>query len=220
MCPVGRVRGTSPLSVDSLLRDLWPFPLGSLLQEHHGSCARMSWKHSWPALGDVISWVVCMCVCLGGSVVKNPPASAGEAGSIPGSGRSPGEENSNPLQYCLENPMDREPGRLQSIGSQSVGHDWPAEHSWSSLPSAEFYSEHVFLCRTCYSIAHIAESHISCVTHMTLGQAGGWVHRPWLAPGSPHIKSDMLPTSACLAAYFRASLSKVCSSCILSVKKF
>ena len=45
---------------------------------------------------------------LGGSVVKNPPANAGDAGSIPGSGRSPGEGNSNPLQYsCLGNPMDR-----------------------------------------------------------------------------------------------------------------
>ena len=45
----------------------------------------------------------------GGSAVKNPPASAGDVGSIPGSGRSPGEENGNPLQYfCLENPMDRE----------------------------------------------------------------------------------------------------------------
>ena len=42
------------------------------------------------------------------SVVKNPPASAGDLGSIPGSGRSPGEGNGNPLQYsCLENPMDR-----------------------------------------------------------------------------------------------------------------
>ena len=44
-------------------------------------------------------------------VVKNPPASAGDtkdAGSISGSGRSPGEGNGNPLQYsCLENPMDR-----------------------------------------------------------------------------------------------------------------
>ena len=44
-------------------------------------------------------------------VVKNPPASAGDArdmGSIPGSGRSPGEEHDNLLQYsCLENPMDR-----------------------------------------------------------------------------------------------------------------
>ena len=44
----------------------------------------------------------------GGSVVKNPPASAGEAGSIPVWGRSPGEGNDNPLQYsCLGNPMDR-----------------------------------------------------------------------------------------------------------------
>ena len=44
----------------------------------------------------------------GGSVVKNPPASAGTVGSIPESGRSPGEENGNPLHYCcLENPMDR-----------------------------------------------------------------------------------------------------------------
>jgi len=47
----------------------------------------------------------------GGSVVKNPPANAGDAGDvglIPGLGRSPGEGNGNPLQYsCLENPMDR-----------------------------------------------------------------------------------------------------------------
>ena len=45
----------------------------------------------------------------GGSVVKNPPANAGDVGLIPGSGRSPGEGNGNPLQYsCLGNPMDRE----------------------------------------------------------------------------------------------------------------
>ena len=44
----------------------------------------------------------------GGSVVKNPPASAGDVGSIPGSGRSPGEENGNLLQYSyLGNLMDR-----------------------------------------------------------------------------------------------------------------
>ena len=43
-----------------------------------------------------------------GSVVKNLPASAGDAGSILGSGRSPGEGNGNPLQYsCLGNPVDR-----------------------------------------------------------------------------------------------------------------
>ena len=42
-----------------------------------------------------------------GPVVKNPPANARDAGSIPGSGRAPGKENGNPLQYSyLENPMD------------------------------------------------------------------------------------------------------------------
>ena len=44
----------------------------------------------------------------GGSVVKNLSANAGDAGSIPRLGRSPGEGNGNPLQYsCLGNPMDR-----------------------------------------------------------------------------------------------------------------
>ena len=41
-------------------------------------------------------------------MVKNPPANVGNTGSVPGSGRSPGEGNGNPLQYpCLENTMDR-----------------------------------------------------------------------------------------------------------------
>ena len=41
-------------------------------------------------------------------MVKHLPANAGDAGSIPKLGRSPGEGNSNPLQYsCLGNPMDR-----------------------------------------------------------------------------------------------------------------
>ena len=65
-----------------------------------------------------------MCF-LGGASGKNLPANAGgirDVGSIPGSGRSLGGGHGNPLQYsCLENPM--EPGGLQSIGSQRVGHD-------------------------------------------------------------------------------------------------
>ena len=45
----------------------------------------------------------------GGSVVKNLSLNAGDAGSIPGSGRSPGEGNGNPLQYsCLGSPIDKE----------------------------------------------------------------------------------------------------------------
>ena len=44
---------------------------------------------------------------LGGSEVKASACNAGDLGSIPGLGRSPGEGNTNPLQYsCLENPMD------------------------------------------------------------------------------------------------------------------
>ena len=57
-------------------------------------------------------------------VVKNLSANAGDAkdsGSIPGSGRSPGEGHGNPLQYsCLENPMDRGAWRA---AVQRVGHD-------------------------------------------------------------------------------------------------
>ena len=41
-------------------------------------------------------------------MVKNPLANAGDVGSVPGSGRFPGEGNDNSIQYsCLENPMDR-----------------------------------------------------------------------------------------------------------------
>ena len=63
----------------------------------------------------------------GGVVVKNLPANTGDVRdtySIPGLGRSPGGGHGNLLLYsCLENPMEEEPDRLQSIGSQRVGHD-------------------------------------------------------------------------------------------------
>ena len=56
-------------------------------------------------------------------VVKNLPANAGDLrdmGSIPGLGRSPGEGNGHTLQYsCLKN-CTKEPGGLQSMGSQRV----------------------------------------------------------------------------------------------------
>ena len=53
----------------------------------------------------------------GGSMVKNLPADAGDSGSIPGSGRSSGKGNGNPLQHsCLGNPIE-EPAGLQSMRS-------------------------------------------------------------------------------------------------------
>ena len=60
----------------------------------------------------------------GGSVVKNPPANAGDVGLIPGSGRSSGEEmapHSSTLAWKI--PRTEEPGGLQSMGSQRVGHN-------------------------------------------------------------------------------------------------
>ena len=61
----------------------------------------------------------------GGSDGKASVYNAGDLGSIPGSGRFPGEGNGNPLQYsCLENPMDGGARcRLLSKGSQRVRHN-------------------------------------------------------------------------------------------------
>ena len=60
----------------------------------------------------------------GGSVVENPLASGGDMGSIPGSGRSLGERNGNPLlRSCLENPMDRGTWQATVHGITGVRHD-------------------------------------------------------------------------------------------------
>ena len=60
----------------------------------------------------------------GSSDSKESACNVGDPGSIPGSGRFPGEGNGNPLQYsCLEVPWREEPGGLQSIGLQKVRHD-------------------------------------------------------------------------------------------------
>ena len=61
-------------------------------------------------------------------MVKNLPANAGDAGSIRGLGRSPGEGNGKPLQYSrLGNPMDRGAWRAKSMGLQRLGHDLATE---------------------------------------------------------------------------------------------
>ena len=70
----------------------------------------------------------------GGSAVKKPPANAGDAagasGSNPGLGRSPGEENGNPLHYsCLESPLDRGAWQATVHGVTNSEHDLAAEHA-------------------------------------------------------------------------------------------
>ena len=60
----------------------------------------------------------------GDSVVKNPPANAGDSVLIPGLEKSPGEGNGNPFQYCcLENPMDRGAWWATVHEVTRVGHD-------------------------------------------------------------------------------------------------
>ena len=79
----------------------------------------------------------------GGTVVKNPPANAearGDAGSIPGSGRSPGVGNGNRLQYsCLENSMDREVWWATIHG---------VARSWTRLSDLSTQTEALFLLNT------------------------------------------------------------------------
>ena len=75
-------------------------------------------------------------LCLVAQMVKSSACNARDLGSIPGSGRSPGEGNDNPLQ-CLENPMDRGAWQAAVHGVSRVGHDIvtkpPARHCFSFI---------------------------------------------------------------------------------------
>ena len=81
-------------------------------------------RHDWASEQQYNTWsfVTGYCQLWGfprGSEVKAPACNAGDLGSIPESGRSPEEGNSNPLQYsCLENPMDRGAWRTAVLGLQ------------------------------------------------------------------------------------------------------
>ena len=64
-------------------------------------------------------WMFIIQGSLSGSVVTNPPANAADVGSVPGSGRSPGKGNGNPLQYsCLGNLMHRGASQATVLASQ------------------------------------------------------------------------------------------------------
>ena len=64
-----------------------------------------------------------ICTVLIGSEGKESARNAGDPGSIPASGRSPGKGHDNPLHSCLENPMDRGTWQATVHGSPSVGHN-------------------------------------------------------------------------------------------------
>ena len=100
----------APLSMGFSRQEYWrgfPFPTPVYIITEEKSLSRI------PAIQQIlISCLFYVVVCIkgfpGGSVVKNLPANAGDAGLILGLGRFPGEGNGNPLQHsCLGNPTDR-----------------------------------------------------------------------------------------------------------------
>ena len=81
---------------------------------HHDSRGMRVWRTTSTASQLHRSFAACSVArgFPGGSDRQESACSAGDPGSIPGFGRSPGEENGNPLQYsCLENSMDRKAWR-------------------------------------------------------------------------------------------------------------
>ena len=76
------------------------------------------------------------------SVGKESACNAGDPGSVPGSGRSPGEGNGNSLQYsCLENPMDRGAWQAAVHGVARLRHDLT-----SKPPLLTFHFVHSLIC--------------------------------------------------------------------------
>ena len=70
--------------------------------------------------GQLFFFLTCLVGFPSGSYGKKSACNARDLGSIPGSERFPGEGNGNPLQYSArEIPGTEEPGRVQSMGSQS-----------------------------------------------------------------------------------------------------
>ena len=100
---------------------------------------------------------------------KESACNGGDLDLIPGSERSLGEGNGNPLQYfCLENSMDRGALQSSSMGSQSVGHDWVTNTTlgkWGAAYEASLFSWRKF---------------------QTSFQRRQWQPTPVLLPGKSH----------------------------------
>ena len=102
------------------------FFIGKKKKKNKGKVtATVIWLGKWALILLSLPLVKHRCVSPLGfphsSVGKSSACNAGDLGSVPGLGRSPGEGNSNPLQYsCLENPMDRGVWQATSTGSQEL----------------------------------------------------------------------------------------------------
>ena len=114
--------------VSSLVENISPFKHKEVRQQSKKPVSLKSL--SWHVLGCTEWWTMgkIWIEMPDGSDCKESACSAGDPGSIPGSGRFPGEGNGYPLQYsCLENSITEEAGGLQSMGSQSQ--TWLSTHT-------------------------------------------------------------------------------------------
>ena len=123
----------------------------------------------------------------GGSVVENPPANAGDAGSIPGSGRSPGEENGNPLQYsCLGKSHG-----LRSLPGSSVHGDSPGKNT---EVGCHFLLQGIFLTQESNPGLLRCNNTLLCVKSAFFGCAGSWL--PCAGPSLWHAGSLVQPVGS------------------------
>ena len=89
---------------------------------------------------------------------KESASNTGDPGSVPGSGRVPGEGNGNTLQYsCLENSMDRGARQARAHGSQRVEHDWATNTFHFHTFPTNYYFENL----TFASFCALQNSHLS-----------------------------------------------------------
>ena len=131
-------------------------------------------SHGVPFLGLIFREVLLCCLGFpGGSVIKNLPDSAGAAGdadSVPGLGRSPGEGNGNPLQYsCWENPMDRGAWRV-TVHRVSKSLTWLSD--WACMQCAVWSNSILVRPQTHGHAMYPPTSHsFHCLFYTTYGQS-------------------------------------------------
>ena len=132
-------------------------------------------------------------------LVKNLPAMQETRGSVPGSGRSPGEGNGNKLQYfCLENSMDRG-AWWGPWGSKSVGYNWAANTSFLQIELQQIksygwsYKQNVQNKIPCFKILYVyiyihIYLYISSFSGARIQQSGF----PWGNEGRQWLKREPL----------------------------
>ena len=132
----------------------------------------------------------------GGALVKNPPASVGDAGLIPGSGRSPKEGNGNPLQYsCLVKSMDREAWRsIVDGGHKRIGHHLTTKQQQQMLDALLFSCSFMSDSLTTWTAA--------CQASMTFTISLSWLKLMFieLMMSSNHLVL-CFPFSSCLQSF-------------------